>query len=140
MEQILLDKLVSILSSPSPSPTPSSFPSHLLTSLVRAACFIDLYSSTPVQSRKKDAHTQTVINIDLSSSDASPLQPTKENSPEEDCKEFDNDRNTQSKKRIRNKENKSRKKKKGKKKKRYCSSPSYSDYEPENPILRKNRR
>merc|ERR1712008_166602 len=41
------------------------------------------------------------------------------------------------KKRKRKKESKPRKKKK-EKRKSYCASPSYSDYEPENPILRRN--
>jgi len=43
------------------------------------------------------------------------------------------------KKKKRRKESKHRKKKK-EKRKHYCSSPSYSDYEPDNPLLKNKRR
>ena len=83
--------------------------SSLLSALLRAACYADL----SVQCRR-DAQTQT--NLLPSSS------PTGE------------PRKRKKKKRKLSRERK--KKRKERRRRKYCSSPSYSDYEPENPFLR----
>ena len=81
-----------------------------LTALIRAASFLDL-------TVKQDAATQTNQNI---------------SSPER-----------KRRKRKRRKGSRERKKKKRKREKRgrkHCASPSYSDYEPENPFLRNRNK
>jgi len=124
---LLLSKLGALLSQPPQHlsipllPQSLCSPSPLLTSLIRAACYIDLATS------RREIATQT---------DQTPI-PTSSNkrrSHHEDKEEV-----RRHKKRKRKKESKPRKKKK-EKRKSYCASPSYSDYEPENPILRRNLR
>ena len=83
--------------------------SGLLSALLRAACYADISTSC-----KRDAQTQT--NILPSSS------PVRE------------PRKRKKKKRKVSRDRKKRKRERRRKK--YCSSPSYSDYEPENPFLR----
>ena len=122
-------------------------PSPLLTSLVRAACYIDLVTS------RSDATTQTGTCQQDCQKTVSCQQdchqtvscPTVTHSPVISAEKH---RHAElpprhHKKRKHKKEAKARKRKKKEKRKsrqRSCSSPHYSDYEPENPILRRKLR
>ena len=108
----LLDKLLPMLGGQ--ISTPLCSPSPLLSCLLRAAFALELASL------RREASTQTDSCL--------------ASSPER------RDEGRRHKKRKRKKESKPRKKKKEKRRKSYCSSPSYSDFEPENPILRRNLR
>ena len=152
-------------------------PSPLLTSLVRAACYIDLVTS------RSDAATQTAAcqlachqtgscqlgchqtgscqlgchqtgNCQLDSPKTVSCQ--QDSHPTDNCPTVTHPPVTSAekhrhaelpprhhKKRKHKKETKARKRKKKEKRKsrqRSCSSPHYSDYEPENPILRRKLR
>lgn len=84
--------------------------SSLLSALLRAACFVDLAAS------RKDQETQT--NLDPPSGG-----PAAEG-------------RKRKRRRRRDSRDRKRKKKEKRRKKDYCSSPTYSDYEPDNPLLR----
>jgi hypothetical protein len=105
-----------------PSLAPPATSSHLLTSLLRAACYIDLASG------RRDSATQTDPPL--------PPSPDRRRSP----RRQEDEGRGHHKKRKRKKEPKPRKRKKEKRRNSCCSSPSYSDYEPENPILRRKLR
>ena len=139
---LLLEKLCSGLVSSSEPPPSGQLsiqnlvsPSPLLASLIRAACFIDLAAS------RREISTQTDSCLLKSKSKAhhhhlSPLLSSLSRHREE------REQVRQQKKRKRKKEeSKPRKKRKKEKRKvHYCSSPSYSDFEPEDPILRRRLR
>ena len=132
-------------------------PSPLLTSLVRAACYIDLVTS------RSDAATQTgSCHLGCHQTGSCQSGSPKTVSCQQDSHQTDNcptvthppvtsaekHRHAElpprhHKKRKHKKETKARKRKKKEKRKsrqRSCSSPHYSDYEPENPILRRKLR
>ena len=140
---LLLEKLCSALvgsSAPPPSAGQLSIqnlvsPSPLLASLIRAACFIDLAAS------RREISTQTDSCLLKSKSkthhNLSPLLSSL--SRHRDDRE--EEKRPHKKRKRKKEESKPRKKKKKEKRKvHYCSSPSYSDFEPEDPILRRRLR
>ena len=129
---LLLEKLCSALVS---APTPNrperrsmeSSISPLLASLIRTACAIDLAAS------RRETSTQTESwRVEKAKSHQSLFSSLSRHREEREHE----------KKRKRKKEgSRPRKRKKEKRKKvHYCSSPSYSDFEPEDPILRRRLR
>ena len=129
---LLLEKLCSALVS---APTPNrperrsmeSSISPLLASLIRTACAIDLAASrretsTQTESCRAKSHQSLFSSLSRHREEREPAR--------------------HEKKRKRKKEgSRQRKRKKEKRKKvHYCSSPSYSDFEPEDPILRRRLR
>ena len=132
---LLLEKLCSALVS---APTPNrperrsmeSSISPLLASLIRTACAIDLAAS------RRETSTQTEsCRVKKAKSHQSLFSSLSRHREEREPARHE-------KKRKRKKEgSRPRKRKKEKRKKvHYCSSPSYSDFEPEDPILRRRLR
>jgi len=140
--ELLLEKLCSALvSSSGPPPGQLSIGnlatpvSPLLTSLIRAACFIDLAAG------RREMSTQTDSCLLKSKSHNHHLSPLL-SSLSRHREEREEGRQHKKRKRKKDSESKVRKKKKKKEKRKvhYCSSPSYSDFEPEDPILRRRLR
>ena len=140
---LLLEKLCSgLLSSSGPPPVGQLSiqnlvsPSPLLASLIRAACFIDLAAS------RREISTQTDSCLLKSKSKAhhhhhlSPILSSLSRHREE----REPVRHHKKRKRKKEESKLRKKKKKEKRKVHYCSSPSYSDFEPEDPILRRRLR
>ena len=143
---LLLEKLCSgLLSSSGPGPPVGQLsiqnlvsPSPLLASLIRAACFIDLAEA----SNRREISTQTECSCLLKSKSKAHHHHPPLSSLSRHCEEREPVRNQHKKGKRKKEESKPRKKKKKKEKRKvhYCSSPSYSDFEPEDPILRRRLR
>ena len=140
--ELLLEKLCSALvTSSGPPPGQLSIGnlaspvSPLLASLIRAACFIDLAAG------RREMSTQTDSCLLKSKSHNHHLSPLL-SSLSRHREEREEGRQHKKRKRKKDSESKVRKKKKKKEKRKvhYCSSPSYSDFEPEDPILRRRLR
>ena len=138
---LLLEKLCCALVSSSARPPSSGqlsiqnlvSPSPLLASLIRAACFIDLAASR----REISTQTDSCLLKSKTHHHLSPLLSSLSRHRDERSEE----RRQQKKRKRKKEESKPRKKKKKEKRKvHYCSSPSYSDFEPEDPILRRRLR
>ena len=139
---LLLEKLCSgLLSSSGPPPVGQLSiqnlvsPSPLLASLIRAACFIDLAASN-----RREISTQTDSCLLKSKSKSKAHHHPLLSSLSRHREEREPVRHHKKRKRKKEESKLRKKKKKEKRKVHYCSSPSYSDFEPEDPILRRRLR